>query len=161
MNKILMEKIKESLGSVLPITAIMLLLSVTVAPMPVGTLGMFVAGAVLLILGMSLFSLGTDVAMTPMGDGIGAQIAKTRRVAVAVVVTLIIGILITIAEPDLQVLATQVPSIPNMVLILTVAVGVGLFFVLAVLRTLYKISLVRLLVFFYILVFVLSAFVPR
>ena len=161
MNKILMEKIKESLGSVLPITAIMLLLSVTVAPMPVGTLGMFVAGAVLLILGMSLFSLGTDVAMTPMGDGIGAQIAKTRRVAVAVVVTLIIGILITIAEPDLQVLATQVPSIPNMVLILTVAVGVGLFFVLAVLRTLYKISLVRLLMFFYILVFVLSAFVPR
>ena len=161
MNKILMEKIKESLSSVLPITAIMLLLCVTVAPMPVGTMAMFLAGAVLLILGMALFSLGTDVAMTPMGEGIGTQIAKSRQVIVAVVVTFVIGVLITIAEPDLQVLATQVPSIPNLMLILTVAVGVGLFFVLAVLRTLYRIGLNRLLILFYIVVFALSALVPR
>ena len=159
MNKILREKINESLSSVLPITAIVLLLSVTVAPMPVGTLAMFLTGAVMLILGMAFFSLGTDVAMTPMGDGIGAQMTKTKRVSVVIIITLIIGILITIAEPDLQVLANQVPSIPNMVLILTVALGVGLFFVLAVLRTLYRISLPVLLLIFYIVVFVLSILV--
>lgn len=161
MNKILREKINESLSSVLPITAIVLLLSVTVTPMPVGTLAMFLAGAVMLILGMAFFSLGTDVAMTPMGDGIGAQMTKTKRVSVVIIITLIIGILITIAEPDLQVLANQVPSIPNMVLILTVALGVGLFFVLAVLRTLYRISLPVLLLIFYTVVFVLSIFVPN
>ena len=161
MNKILREKINESLTSVLPITVIVLLLSVTVAPMPVGTLAMFVVGAVMLILGMAFFSLGTDVAMTPMGDGIGAQLVKTKRVSLVILITLIIGILITMAEPDLQVLATQVPSIPNMVLILTVAVGVGLFFVLAVLRTLYQISLPVLLLIFYAVVFILSIFVPN
>ena len=122
---------------------------------------MFLAGAVMLILGMAFFSLGTDVAMTPMGDGIGAQMTKTKRVSVVIIITLIIGILITIAEPDLQVLANQVPSIPNMVLILTVALGVGLFFVLAVLRTLYRISLPVLLLIFYTVVFVLSIFVPN
>ena len=160
MNKILREKINESLSSVLPITVIVLLLSVTLAPMPVGMLAMFVCGAVLLILGMAFFSLGSDTAMTPMGDGIGAQLPKTKRLSVVILITLVIGVLITMAEPDLQVLATQVPSIPNMVLILTVAVGVGLFFVLAMLRTLYRISLPVLLLIFYLIVFVLSAFVP-
>lgn len=161
MNKILREKINESLSSVLPITVIVLLLSITVAPMPVGMLAMFVSGAVLLILGMAFFSLGSDTAMTPMGDGIGAQLPKTKRLSVVILITLVIGILITMAEPDLQVLATQVPSIPNMVLILTVACGVGLFFVLAMLRTLYHISLPVLLLVFYLLIFILSIFVPN
>lgn len=161
MNKILREKLYEALTSVLPITAIVLVLSMTVAPMPVGTLALFLMGAALLILGMAFFSLGTDVSMIPMGDGIGAQLPQTKNLGVVIMVTLLIGILITIAEPDLQVLAGQVPSIPNAVLIWTVAIGVGLFFVIAMLRTLFKISLSRLLILFYIVVFVLSAFVPN
>ncbi|MDY3617408.1 DUF1538 domain-containing protein [Agathobaculum sp.] len=161
MNKILWEKLYEALTSVLPITAIVLLLSMTIAPMPVGTLALFLMGAALLILGMAFFSLGTDVSMIPMGDGIGAQLPQTKNLGAVILVTLLIGILITIAEPDLQVLAGQVPSIPNAVLIWTVAVGVGLFFVIAMLRTLFKISLSRLLILFYIVVFVLSAFVPN
>lgn len=136
MNKILKEKISESVSSVLPITIIVLLLSVTITPMPVGTMVLFLTGAALLIVGMALFSLGTDVSMTPMGEGIGAQLPRTKNLFIVILITLIIGILITIAEPDLQVLAGQVPSIPNNVLIWTVAVGVGLFFVLAMLRTL-------------------------
>ena len=103
MNKILKEKLMESLSSVLPITVIVLLLSVTVAPMPVGTLILFLTGAVLLIIGMAFFSLGTDVSMTPMGEGIGAQLPKTKNLAIVIGITLLIGILITIAEPDLQV----------------------------------------------------------
>lgn len=161
MNKILKEKAMEALSSVLPITLIVLLLSITIAPLPVGTLVLYLTGAVLLIIGMAFFSLGTDVAMTPMGEGIGAQLPHTKRLSVLIVVTLLIGILITIAEPDLQVLAEQVPSIPNAVLIWTVAGGVGLFFVLAMLRTLFRIPLSALLIVFYIGVFVLSAFVPN
>lgn len=157
MNKILREKIQEALSSVLPITLIVLVLSMTITPMPVGTLVLFLAGAVLLIVGMAFFSLGTDVSMTPMGEGIGAQLPKTKNLAVVIAITLLIGILITIAEPDLQVLAGQVPSIPNSMLIWTVAVGVGLFFVLALLRTIFKIRL-SLCSFYSILQF--SAFPP-
>ena len=161
MNKILQEKIHEALSSVLPITLIVLLLSMTITPMPVGTLVLFLAGAVLLIVGMAFFSLGTDVSMTPMGEGIGAQLPRTKNLLVVIAITFVIGILITIAEPDLQVLAGQVPSIPNAMLIWTVAVGVGMFFVLALLRTIFKIRLSLLLILFYIAVFVLSAFVPN
>ena len=161
MNEKLKEKVKESLSSVLPITLIVLVLSVTLVPMKIGTLALFLTGAVLLIVGMAFFSLGTDVSMTPMGEGIGAQLPKTKNLAVVIAITLLIGILITIAEPDLQVLAGQVPSIPNSMLIWTVAVGVGLFFVLALLRTIFKIRLSLLLILFYIAVFIFSAFVPN
>lgn len=130
MNKILKEKIIEALSSVLPITLIVLLLSITITPMPVGTLVLYLVGAVLLIVGMAFFSPGTDVSMTPMGEGIGAQLPRTKNLFAVVGITFVIGVLITIAEPDLQVLAGQVPSIPNAVLIWTVAIGVGLFFVL-------------------------------
>jgi hypothetical protein len=161
MNHVLRDKIKEALSSVLPITFIILLLSATVTPIPVGMMIMFLVGTVMLILGTALFSLGTDMAMTPMGEGIGAQLPKTHRVWLVCLITFLIGVLITMAEPDLQVLAGQVPTIPNMTLILTVALGVGGFFVLAVLRTLFRIPLSRLLVIFYAAVFILSAFVPN
>lgn len=160
MNKILKEKLNEALTSVLPITLIVILLSVTITPMPIGTIALFLVGAVMLIVGMAFFQLGTDVSMTPMGEGIGAELPKTKNLLLISLITLVIGILITIAEPDLQVLAEQVPSIPNMMLILTVAVGVGLFFVVAVLRTVLKIRLSVLLIVFYICVFILSIFVP-
>lgn len=161
MNKILKEKAVEALSSVLPITLIVLLLSITITPMPVGTLVLYLVGAVLLIVGMAFFSLGTDVSMTPMGEGIGAQLPRTKNLFAVVGIAFVIGVLITIAEPDLQVLAGQVPSIPNAVLIWTVAIGVGLFFVLAMLRTLFKIRLATLLIVFYIGVLILSAFVPN
>ena len=143
MNKILKEKISESVSSVLPITIIVLLLSVTITPMPVGTMVLFLTGAALLIVGMALFSLGTDVSMTPMGEGIGAQLPRTKNLFIVILITLIIGVLITIAEPDLQVLANQVASIPNQVLIWTVAIGVGVFLAVAVLRIRFHISLRR------------------
>ncbi|WP_306487976.1 DUF1538 domain-containing protein [Agathobaculum sp.] len=161
MNKILKEKLIEALTSVLPITLIVLLLSVTIAPMPIGTMAMFLFGAVMLVIGMAFFQLGTDVSMTPMGEGIGAQLPRTKNLFVIVLITFVIGVLITIAEPDLQVLAEQVPSIPNAMLIWTVAIGVGLFFVVAVLRTVFKIRLSVLLIVFYLVVLALSFFVPN
>ena len=157
---ILYEKIQEALASVLPITLIVLALCCTIAPLPPDTLLAFLAGAVLLILGMGLFTLGADTAMTPIGERVGAAMTRSRRLDVVVAVGLLIGIIITVSEPDLQVLANQVPGIPNAVLVLTVAVGVGIFLVIAMLRILFRIPLNRLLVFFYIVVFAVAAFVP-
>lgn len=141
VNEKLKEKIKESLASVLPITVIVLLISITLVPMEIGTIALFLTGALLLILGMGLFQLGAEMAMTPLGQGVGGRLIKSNRIIVIVLISFIMGVIITIAEPDLQVLANQVASIPNQVLIWTVAVGVGIFLIIAVLRILFHISL--------------------
>ncbi|MDR1058461.1 MAG: DUF1538 domain-containing protein [Treponema sp.] len=159
MNKILKEKIMEAFSSVLPITAIVLIASVVLVPMPAGTILMFLAGAALLIIGMGFFTLGADMAMMPMGEGIGIQLTKSSSLILTIIVSLVMGIGITIAEPDLQVLARQVPSVPSLALILTVAGGVGIFLVIAVLRILFKIRLSILLIIFYLGVFIV-AFLP-
>ena len=161
MNNQLKDKIAESLSSVLPITAIVLLLSITVAPLESGIMVLFVFGALMLIAGMGLFTLGAEMSMIPMGEGIGVQMSKSKRLSLPLLTCFVIGVIITIAEPDLQVLANQIPGIPNIVLILAVAIGVGVFLLIAMLRILFKVPLKYLLVFFYILVFVLAYFSPN
>ena len=160
MNRILKEKIMEAFGSVLPITVIVLVISVVLTPMPSGTILMFLAGAALLIIGMGFFTLGADMAMMPMGEGIGVELTKSSKLLLIISVTLVIGFIISIAEPDLQVLGRQTPSIPAFILIATVSVGVGIFLVIAVLRPLLKIRLSTLLVIFYVMVFVVAYFTP-
>ncbi|MDO4540465.1 MAG: DUF1538 domain-containing protein [Syntrophomonadaceae bacterium] len=160
MKKELWLKLKEALGSVLPIAIIVILLCLTIAPLPVGTVGLFLVGTVMLILGMGLFSLGADMAMMPMGERIGAQLSKSGKIVFLAVAAFIMGALITVAEPDLQVLARQVPTVPNAVLILSVALGVGIFLVIALLRILWKLRLSWLLIFLYSIVFIVAAFVP-
>lgn len=160
VNEKLKEKIKESLSSVLPITLIVLLLSITLVPLEVGTLVLFLTGAVLLIVGMGFFQLGAEMAMTPLGQGVGSRLMKSKRIILIALISFILGVFITIAEPDLQVLANQVPAIPNQILIWTVAAGVGVFLIVAVLRILFHVSLSIMLLFFYILLFVLSFFSP-
>ncbi len=152
--------LKESLQSVLPITAIVLLLSVSVSPLNSGVLVLFAFGTLLLIAGMSLFNIGSGISMEPLGEGIGKQISKSKKIILPVVICFVLGVLITIAEPDLQVLAEQVPSIPNTVLIMCVAVGVGAFLVIALLRTRFGIPLAKLLIVFYSVVVLLAFFVP-
>ena len=157
---ILFEKFKESLSSVLPVTGIVFLLCFTISPVPNDLLLGFILGAALLIVGMGLFTLGADMAMIPIGSHVGSAITRSRKVWVVVLVSLVVGIFITMSEPDLQVLAQQVPGVPNMTLILSVAVGVGLFLVVAMLRMLLRVHLSHLLIGLYILVFLLAAFVP-
>jgi hypothetical protein len=156
---LLEEKLKESLRSVLPVTGIVLFLCVSIAPIPNGLLLAFLFGAVMLIVGMGLFTLGAELSMSPMGEFVGAQMTKSRRLWVIVGVSLFVGVMITLSEPDLQVLANQVPTIPNLTLILSVAIGVGVFLVIAMLRVLLRIRLRDLLVGFYALVFLLAFFV--
>ncbi|MCI8361155.1 MAG: DUF1538 domain-containing protein [Clostridiales bacterium] len=157
---IISEKCKESLSSVLPVTGVVFLLCFSIAPVPNGLLMGFVLGTLLLILGMGLFTLGADLAMTPIGNHVGSAVTKSRSVWLIVLVSLLVGIFITMSEPDLQVLAEQVPGIPNMTLILAVAAGVGVFLVVAMLRMLLRVKLSYLLIGVYALVFILARFVP-
>ncbi len=159
-NEQLQEKVHESVASVMPITVIVLLLCISIAPMTPGILTLFLFGAIMLIAGMGFFTLGADMSMIPMGEGIGAQMSKAKKVYLPLFICLALGIIITIAEPDLQVLAQQVPAIPNMTLILTVAVGVGIFLVIAEVRMLLKVPLSYLLLGFYIIVFGLAFVAP-
>lgn len=156
----LLEKLEESLRAVLPIIGIVLLLCFTIAPVPPGILLAFIIGAVLLIVGMMFFTLGAEIAMTPMGERIGTKMTQSMKLPVVILLCFTLGFIITISEPDLQVLAEQVPSIPNKVLIMAVAAGVGLFLVVAVMRMLIGIALSNMLVVLYPLVFILAFFVP-
>lgn len=157
----LREKLKEALSAVLPIIGIVLLLCFSVAPISPSILLCFLLGAVLLITGMMFFTLGAELAMTPMGERVGTCMTRTRKLWVIIFLAFLLGFIITISEPDLQVLANQVPSIPNRVLILAVACGVGVFLVAALLRMLFGIPLPPLLIFFYGLIFILAWFVPE
>ena len=161
MKRMLKEKIKEALSSVLPITLIVLLLSFTAAPLSSGTLVLFLLGAALLVVGMGFFSLGADLAMMPMGNETGRRLSAWKSPGLMLMACFVIGAAITIAEPDLQVLAKQVPEVPDQVIIYTVAAGVGLFLVVSMLRELFHISLRRLLLLCYPAVFLLSFFVPK
>ena len=159
--KLFKEKIFESVSSVLPIAFIVLLLSITIAVLNAGVLVLFLFGTLMLIFGMSLFTLGAEMSMQPLGEGIGVQLNKSRHLPIVLLCCFVLGVLITIAEPDLTVLAQQIPSIPNMVLILSVAIGVGLFLMLAMLRNRKGIKLNMLLLIFYPIVFILAFFAPN
>ena len=160
-QKNLLEKLKESLGAVLPIIGIVLVLCFSIAPIPNSVLMTFVVGAVLLIIGMMFFTLGAEMAMTPMGERIGTKLTNTRKISVVILLCFILGFIITISEPDLQVLAEQVPSIPNYTLIIAVATGVGIFLVAAVLRMLFGIPLAHMLLILYPIIFILERIVPQ
>ena len=153
--KELLTKIKEALISALPITAIVYLMSLTPwFNFSVNELVSFTIGAVLLIVGIGLFNMGADLAMTPIGTHVGAGLSQQRKLGLLLGVCFVLGVLITIAEPDLQVLANQVKDVINgTLLIVTVGVGVGVFLVVAILKIVFKRSLAELLSVFYMLLF--------
>ncbi len=153
-------KIQESVSSVLPITAIVLLLSITIVPIEPGVLTLFIFGAVALVLGMSLFTMGAGMAMQPLGEGIGATMSRSKHNIIKFIACFVLGVLITIAEPDLQVLAELMPAVDNIVLIMSVAVGVGIFMVISMMRTKFGWKLNHLLMAFYAAVIVLACFAP-
>ena len=155
------EKLYETLKAVFPILALVLLLCFTIAPIPPSILMTFLIGAVLLIIGMLLFNVGVEMSMTPMGERVGTIMTKSKKLFVMILISFIMGVIITISEPDLQVLAEQVPSIPNMILILAVAAGVGVFLVVVLLRMLFGIGLSYLLVIFYGIIFLMAFMVPK
>ncbi len=158
MKKKLLEKWKEAAQSVLPISGIVLLLHVTISPLPFWTLILFLVGTVLTIFGMSLFMLGAELSMMPIGEAIGSELTKSRKLWLIIVGGFILGLIVTLAEPDLQVLTKQVPAVPDPILVGTVAVGVGLFLVLALLRILFQFPLSVMFGVSYTLVFLIASF---
>ncbi len=156
--KELRSKILEALVSALPITLIVYVLSfLPWFDFSGAEMITFTISAVLLVLGIGLFNMGADLAMTPMGSHVGAGLSRQRKLWLLLSVCFVLGMLITIAEPDLQVLANQVSSVMNgMLLIVAVGVGVGAFLMVAILRIVFKRRLSNILMLFYMLLFALA-----
>lgn len=155
------EKVVESLFSVLPIVIIVFILCLYISPMQPDLLLTFLVGALMLIIGMGLFSLGAEQSMTPIGNQIGTALTRTKNLPLILAVSFLLGFAITIAEPDLQVLAQTVPHISNTVLLITVGAGVGFFMSVCMLRILTGMRLRLLLIFFYAIIFLLAFFADK
>ena len=153
-KQVLFEKLREAAASVLPISLIVLLICFVLVPVDTGLMLSFLLATAMLIVGMGLFTLGAEMSMSKIGNYIGSKLTKSRKLGLILVVSFLLGVAITVAEPDLQVLAANVPDIDKTVLILTVSVGVGIFLMLCMVRILFGISLRLLLIVFYVLVFV-------
>ena len=155
----LRNKLWEATVSILPIALIVLAISFTpLAELSDRELGVFLLSSLLLILGIALFNLGADLAMTPMGEHTGEGLTQSNRPVLLLGAAFVLGLLITVAEPDLSVLAGQVRAVlDGTLLVFTVGVGVGLFLLLAVLKILFRKELSSLLLFFYLLLFAIAA----
>ena len=128
-------------------------ISFVLVPVDAGLMLSFVIATAMLILGMGLFTLGADMSMSRIGNYMGSKLTKSRKLPLILTVSFALGVAITVAEPDLQVLAGNVPEIDTTVLILTVSVGVGFFLMLCMVRILFSISLRTMLIVFYAIVF--------
>lgn len=160
MLKLLLSKFKESIFSVLPITVLVLFLHFTLCPLDTWLLIMFLIGSLMLVVGMALFNLGADLSLLRVGEQVGGYITRKRSLWILLIIGFLIGVIITIAEPDLLVLAAQF-SINNYVLILSVAIGVGIFLMIALLRIILQINLNYLLIGFYLIIFVIAFIVSQ
>lgn len=158
LRAVLFKKLKESLVSVLPVVLIVALLNLTpLVSFEPSEIIAFLISAVFLIVGIGLFNIGADLSMTPMGEHIGSGLTKLKKPGILFITIFAMGILITVAEPDLTVLANQVSDIMSgRLLIVTVGIGVGLFLVISVIKIVTKQSLSQLLMYFYMLLYAVS-----
>ena len=151
-------KLKETCISVVPIMAIVLLLNFTIAPVGAGNLARFLVGSLLVIIGFTLFQVGADLGISPIGQKVGASLTAKRSLPLLIGSAFAIGFFITVAEPDIQVLATQVagvnPAVTKLPFVMMIAFGVGFFIVMGLLRSVFNISYRWLLIIFYGIVFV-------
>lgn len=161
MLKALSKKIGEALTSVLPVTAIVFILNLTpLVNFTSKEIVVFLISSLMLIIGIALFNLGADLAMTPMGEHIGAGLTKTKKISLLLSVCFAMGVLITVAEPDLTVLASQVKDIINpTALTVSVGIGVGIFLLISVLKIIFRKPLSSILMFFYMVLFALTALI--
>lgn len=159
-------KLKEVLLSVLPITFLVVLLNFTLTPIETPLMLRFLIGAVLVVIGLTIFLLGVEIGITPIGNSMGSAIAKTNKLWILVIAGLVLGFAISIAEPDLQILAGQIDAVTSGVItqasiVLTVSIGIAILLAIALMRIVYNIPLYKLLTVTYGLIFILSFFVSR
>ena len=161
MKRIFVNQFLSSVRSIVPITVIVLILSVIFNNSTlINLIPSFLVGSLLLIIGMTLFNIGTDISMIEIGSKIGNHLTKKRNIPFILILSFIIGFIITIAEPDLRVLATQVPSISSNILINSVGLGVGLFLLFSTFRMLFQLNYTVILAIFCTIAFILAFFTP-
>lgn len=158
MTNHLKVKFKEAIFSILPVVVVVLLLGMTITPIPSITLLLFLFSSLMLAFGITFFTLGVDISLMPMGEYIGSDLVKSRKLPIILLTTFLIGAFITVAEPDLQIFASQINGIPNRAIILSVAAGVGLVLVIALLRILFQVRLRQILMGMYAVIFALAFF---
>lgn len=159
-RNLLAEKLKEAVAAVAPIALIVAAVCFIFVPVGSGLMLAFLVGAALVIVGMGLFSLGAEISMSRIGSQIGAKMTASRKLWLILLLSFLLGAAITVAEPDLQVLAAYVPGVDTGLLITAVSIGVGLFLTLSMLRILFSIPLRALLIACYALVFLAACFTP-
>ncbi|MCF0241616.1 MAG: DUF1538 family protein, partial [Treponema sp.] len=161
----ILAKLKETSVSVLPVMAIVILLGLTLAPLSGLMLGRFAIGGILLIIGLTVFLMGVEVGIQPMGERTGAALTQKRKLWLLLSCAFAIGFLVTVAEPDIQVFGDQVCSIFSSVnknaFVLVIALGVGFFMLMGLLRTVLNLSIKIMLAVMYTLLFLLVFFVPE
>lgn len=155
------EKLKEVLTSVLPITFIVMIINFTISPMAPSLIIRFLIGSVLVILGLTIFLIGVDIGVTPLGSLIGSSLTKTNKLWIVAVSGLILGFFISIAEPGLLVLANQVSlvtmgGISSSSIIVVVSIGLAIFVAFGFIRVVYNVPLYRILTVSYLLIFILA-----
>lgn len=163
---VLFAKLKEVLSSVIPITLIVLILNFTVTPLEAPVLFRFIIGAVLIIIGLTIFLAGVDVGVTPIGNHMGTSITKSNKLWIVIVAGLILGFFISVAEPDLHILAEQVDSVSSGLIskasiVIVVSIGVAIMLAIGLGRIVYNFPLYKLLTIIYLVILVLAIFTSR
>ncbi len=158
---VLVEKFKEVLFSVLPITVIVLILHFTLTPLPPVLLFRFLLGALFIVIGLSVFLFGVDIGISPLGDHIGTTISKSNKIWILILVGFIVGFFVSIAEPDLQILASQVADVSgglvsSVIILITVSIGIGLLLVVGFIRIVYNLPINKLLTVLYGIICLMS-----
>lgn len=163
---VLLEKFKEVLSSILPITIIVLILNFTIAPLETPLILRFLIGSVFILLGLSIFLWGVDIGITPIGNLMGSTITKTNKVWIVAVAGIVLGFFISIAEPDLHILAGQVDFVTSGLIskasiLVVVSIGIALLLSVGLIRIVYNIPLYKLLTILYLIIFILALFTSR
>ena len=161
---VLAERFKEVLVSVFPITLIVLILNFTIVPLEAPQLLRFLLGALLIILGLSIFLFGVDIGITPIGNLMGSSLIKTNKIALVVIGGIILGFVVSIAEPDIHIFGGQVEAvtgglISKISIVVVVSIGIGLLLSAGFTRIAYNISMKKTFTFIYLLIFILGLFV--
>lgn len=161
--EVFIDKLKEVLQSVLPITILVIILHFTIAPLPGIEFSRFLFGALLIIMGLAVFLFGVDIGITSIGNYLGKEIARSNSLKFVLVMGLILGFFISIAEPDLIILANQVSevtdgAIPSTVLLVVVSVGIAFMMTIGLFRIVYRFPLRNIFFVIYTLIFLLAIF---
>ena len=159
MKNKLTESLIDAFKSVMPIVIVIIMISFMIN-IPNKTIMSFSLSAILLIIGISIFTVGANMSMINIGERIGKLLVKKNKKTIMLVTSLIVGIVITISEPDLIVLASELSSIPNVLLIGLVALGVGIYLLIGVYRILSKLSFKTIVTFSMLLIMALLYFTP-